>query len=88
MTLLRCILKLWKCLKIYNTSVLKKIAESRESTYEYEFNRVFFGINSLRFQAQFVAQKHADNSRNEYPVAAEAVLKSTFLQLYEELDEI
>ena len=31
----------------------------------------------MRFQAQFVAQKHADNSRNEFPVAAEAVVKST-----------
>ena len=41
----------------------------------------FLVKNSLRCQAQFVAQKHADNSRNDFPVAAEAVLKSTSCSL-------
>ena len=46
-------------------------------------NSTYFFLvrNSLRFQAQFVAQKHVDNSRNDFPVAAEAVLKSTSCSL-------
>ena len=60
----------------YERSYENLLKQERVPT-EYEFNLVFFGINCLRFQAQFVAQKHADNSRNEFPVAAEAVLKST-----------
>ena len=44
---------------------------------EYEFSRVVFGINSSPFQAQFVAQTHAERHRDEFPMAAELVLKST-----------
>ena len=42
---------------------------------EYEFNRVVFGVNSSPFQAQFVAQTHAEKHKDEFPMAAETVLK-------------
>lgn len=44
-----------------------------------EFSSVVFGINSSPFQAQFVAQTHADTNRETYPMAAETVLKSTYM---------
>ncbi|XP_068738295.1 uncharacterized protein [Montipora capricornis] len=69
---------------------------------EYEFNRVVFGINSSPFQAQFVSQTHAEKHKDELPLAAEAVLKSTYMddsmdsvlddsqgiELYKQLDEL
>ncbi len=45
----------------------------------YEFNRVVFGINSSPFQAQFVSQLNAKKYQTEYPMAAETVLKSTYM---------
>ena len=68
---------------------------------EYEINYVVFGVNSSPFQAPFVAQKHAERHKNEFPVAAEIVQKSTYMddsmdsvanwkqgiKLYKELDE-
>uniref|UniRef100_A0A8W8P1X9 CCHC-type domain-containing protein n=1 Tax=Magallana gigas TaxID=29159 RepID=A0A8W8P1X9_MAGGI len=45
----------------------------------YEFSSVVFGINSSPFQAQFVAQSHAETNRETYPMAAETVLKSTYM---------
>jgi len=44
---------------------------------ENEFNRVVFGINSSPFQARFVAQIHAEKYKDELPLAAETVMKST-----------
>ena len=69
---------------------------------EYEFNRVVFGVNSSPFQAQFVAQTHAEKHKDEFPMAAETVLKSTYMddsmdsvldesrgiKLYEELNQL
>ena len=69
---------------------------------EYEFNRVVFGVNSSLFQAQFVAQTHAEKHKDEFPMAAETVLKSTYMddimdsvvdesrgiKLYEELNQL
>ena len=46
---------------------------------EYEFTRVVFGINSSPFLAQLVAQKHAKDNENKLPLAAETVLKSTYM---------
>ena len=45
----------------------------------YEFNRVVFGINASPFLAQFVSQEHARQHAAQYPLAAEVVLKSTFM---------
>ena len=69
---------------------------------EYEFNRVVFGVNSSPFQAQFVAQTHAEKHKDEFPMAAETVLKSTYIddsmdsvvdesqgiKLYEEVNQL
>ena len=69
---------------------------------EYEFNRVVFGINSSSFQAQFVAQTHAEKHKDEFLMAAETVQKSTYMddsmdsvadenqgiKLYEELNQL
>ena len=46
---------------------------------EYEFNRLVFGVNSSPFQAQFVIRHHAEKHRESFPRAAEAVLKSTYM---------
>ena len=75
---------------------------SDEYEYEYEFNRVVFGVNSSPFQAQFVAQTHAEKHKDEFPMAAETVLKSTYIddsmdsvvdesqgiKLYEEVNQL
>ena len=45
----------------------------------FEFDRVVFGVNSSPFQAQFVAQEHTRKHQSEFPLAAETVLKSTYM---------
>ena len=45
----------------------------------YEFDRVVFGLNSSPFQAQFVLQNHSRNFEAGFPMAAETVLKSTYM---------
>ena len=68
----------------------------------YELNRVVFGVNSSPFQAQFVTQEHAQKHKEEFPMAAETILKSTYMddsmdstsddqkgiELYKELSEL
>lgn len=46
---------------------------------EYEFERVVFGVNASPFMAQFVVQEHAKSHQAELPMAAETVLKSTYM---------
>ena len=45
----------------------------------YKFDRVVFGVNFSPFQAQYVLQQHAQKHQEEYPMAAETVLKSTYM---------
>jgi len=45
----------------------------------YEFNSVVFGVNASPFLAQYVAQDHARQHQQEFPLAAEVVLKSTYM---------
>lgn len=45
----------------------------------YEFQRVVFGVNSSPFLAQLVSQEHARLHQSEYPMAAETVLQSTYM---------
>ncbi|KAJ8049534.1 hypothetical protein HOLleu_02319 [Holothuria leucospilota] len=45
----------------------------------YEFNRVVFGLNVAPFISQIVTQENARKHKEEYPCAAEAVLKSTYM---------
>ena len=46
---------------------------------EYEFQRLVFGVNSCPFQAQYVTQQHAKALEKELPLAASAVLYSTYM---------
>ena len=45
----------------------------------YQFNSLVFGVNCLPFLAQLVTQKHAKVLVNEYPMAAQIVLQSTYM---------
>ena len=45
----------------------------------YEFDRVVFGVNSSPFQAQFVLQHHAKKFQDAFPMAAETILKSSYM---------
>lgn len=45
----------------------------------FEFNWVVFEINSSPFLAHYVSQQHARQYEKEYPMAAETVLKSTYM---------
>ena len=44
-----------------------------------EFDRVMFGVSSSPFQAQFVLQHHARKFMDKFPMAAETVLRSTYM---------
>ena len=45
----------------------------------YEFNRVVFGVNASPFLAQYVSQEHAKKNMRQWPLAAEVVGKSTYM---------
>ena len=45
----------------------------------YEFDRVVFGMNSSPFLAQFVLQHHAKKYKPDFPLAAETIDKSTYM---------
>ena len=81
---------------------LWRVLNQDERPTEYEFNRVDFGLNSSSFQAQFVVKTHTEKLRDEFPMGAEKVLKSSYkeesmdsvanddqgVRLYEELNEL
>ena len=68
----------------------------------YEFNSIVFGVTSSPFEAQLVAQDHAEEHKDEFPLGAETVLESTYMddnmdsvedekigiELYEELSQL
>ena len=45
----------------------------------FEFNRVVFAKNSAPMESQFIAQENARRNQDRYPLAAETVLKSTYM---------
>jgi hypothetical protein len=45
----------------------------------YEFTRVVFGKNLAPMEVQFIAQENARLHQETYPLAAETVLKSTYM---------
>ena len=45
----------------------------------YEFCRVMFRVNWSAFLAQYLVQKHAESLKDVYPLAAETVIKSTYM---------
>ena len=64
--------------KPYHRFLLRKMDKSR-SPEVYDFDRVVFGVNSSPFQAQLVLQQHARQYQSTFPMAAETVLKSTYI---------
>ncbi|MCG8034838.1 MAG: DUF1759 domain-containing protein, partial [Candidatus Thiodiazotropha taylori] len=64
--------------KPYHRFLWRGIDQSRQPDI-YEFDRVVFGVNSSPFQAQFVLQHHARTFIDQYPMAAETVLRSTYM---------
>ena len=50
-----------------------------EPPSSYQFNRVVFGVSASPFLAQYVTQQHAEKLKSELPLAAEAVLSSTYM---------
>ena len=76
--------------------------DQQKEPEEFEFNRVVFGVNSSPFHAQFVSQFHAERHKDELPLAAETVSKSTYMddsmdsmsddsqgiELYRQLEEL
>jgi len=47
---------------------------------EYQFKRVVFGINLSPLQAQFVGQTQTEKYKDEQPLPAETVMKSTCME--------
>lgn len=45
----------------------------------YQFNRLVFGVNASPFLAQYVSQHNALQLADEFPLAAETVMKSTYM---------
>lgn len=59
--------------------ILWRDYESEREPDEYEFTRVVFGKNSAPMESQLVAQENARRHQDRYPLAAETVLKSTYM---------
>jgi len=55
------------------------LIERKEKPEQWEFDTVVFGISLSPFQAQYVSQKHAELYMNVFLMAAETVLKSTYM---------
>ncbi len=53
--------------------------ESNNEPGVYEFNRVVFGKNAAPMECQFVTQENARRNQSTHPMAAEMVLKSTYM---------
>ena len=82
--------------------VLRRSLNQSEKPKILQFTCVVFRINSSPFYAQYVSQQHAKKNKNEYPLAAETVLCSTYMddsmdsvktcdeaiKLYKELSEL
>ena len=64
--------------KPYHRFLWRGIDQSHQTDI-YEFDRVVFGVNSSPFQAQFVLQHHARKFMDKFPMAAETVLRSTYM---------
>ena len=45
----------------------------------YEFQRPVFGLNSAPFETQYISQKNEKENQKQFPLAAESVLQSTYM---------
>ena len=52
---------------------------TKENPSVFEFEQVVFGVNSSPFLAQFVVQEHARKHQSQFPLGAETILKSTYM---------
>ena len=59
--------------------ILWRDLKTDQDPEEYEFSRVVFGKNSAPMEAQFAAQENARRHGAAYPLAADTVLKSTYM---------
>ena len=64
--------------KPFHRFLWRRIDQDRQPD-SYQFDRVVFGVNSSPFQAQFVLQHHAKKFKDTFPLAAETVLRSTYM---------
>ena len=71
-------IKLNSCDKPYHRFLWRSLDTAKVPDV-YEFNRVVFGVNCSPFLAQFVSQKNAKDHSDQFPRAAETVLKSTYM---------
>lgn len=53
--------------------------ETKEDPNVFEFERIVFGVSSSPFLAQFVIQEHARKHQSQFPLGAETILKSTYM---------
>ena len=66
--------------------ILRRDGETDRDPDVCEFSRAVFGKNSALMQAPFVAQEHARRHQTEYPLGAEMVFQSTYMD--DSLDSI
>ena len=45
----------------------------------FEFSSLVFGVNSASFESQFISQEHPLELKDDYPLAADTVLNSTYM---------
>ena len=65
--------------KPYHRFLWREIDQSRQSDV-WKFDHVVFGVNLSPFQAQYVLQQHAKKFKSEFPLGAETVQKSTYME--------
>ena len=53
--------------------------DEKKSPVIYDFNRFMFGMNAAPFVVQYVVRHNAEKHQTEYPLAAETVLESTYI---------
>ena len=59
--------------------ILWRHCDSDREPEVLEFSRVVFGKSAAPMECQFVAQENASRNQGAYPMAAETVLKSTYM---------
>ena len=64
--------------QLYHRFLWRGIDQDRRPDV-YEFDRVVFGMNSSPFLAQFVLQHHAKKNKPDFPLTAETIDKSTYM---------
>ena len=61
----------------YHSFLWRKCSTDRPDVYQ--FNCLVFGVNSSPYEAIYVSKFHAEKNVDEIPMAAETVLKSTYM---------